>query len=311
MSDPGILPALGAGLLTFLSPCVLPLIPGYLSFISGYSLAEMREGRGRFRVLARTVVFVAGFTAVFVALGLVFAGGGLLLGGLSRALTIAAGVLIAVLGLNLVFDFIKILDLEARFHARERPRGYGGAFLVGVAFAAGWSPCVGPILAAILVLAARDSDAGRAAILLGSYSLGLALPFLAVGLFFDRARALMDRLKRHAHSIRVASGLLLVALGAAMALGRISALSAIAPRIGMALAEKLVANPLPLQLAAAGLWALLALVTLGLPAVRGRKVLTAPRIVSTGVFAALAAGELAGLWSLARLVSRWLLFRGA
>ncbi|HET7838738.1 MAG TPA: cytochrome c biogenesis protein CcdA [Rectinemataceae bacterium] len=311
MSDPGILPALGAGLLTFLSPCVLPLIPGYLSFISGYSLAEIREGRLRFRVLGRTAVFIAGFTIVFVAMGLVFAGGGLLLGGLSRAFTIGAGALIALLGLNLIFDFLKFLDLEARFHAKSRPSGYAGAFLVGIAFAAGWSPCVGPILAAILVLAARDSNAGRAALLLGSYSLGLALPFLAAGLFFDRTKALMDGFRRHARLVRVGSGSLLVALGLAMAFGKLGLLSGVAPRLGMALAESLVSNPTPLRIGVASAWALLAALTMGLPLLRGRRVLTAPRIVSSGLFAALAAGELAGLWSLARLISQWLLFRGA
>ncbi len=311
MSDPGLVPALGAGILTFLSPCVLPLIPGYLSFISGYSLQEIREGRGRLRVLARTGVFVAGFTAVFVVLGIVFAGGGLLLGGLSRAFTIASGAVVALLGLNLVFDFIKILNLEARFHATSRPRGYGGAFLVGVAFAAGWSPCVGPILAAILVLAARDSDVSRAAILLAAYSFGLAIPFLAVGLFFDRTRRLMEALKRHATGIRVASGCLLFALGLLMAIGKLGTISSVAPRMGMAMAEALATDPLPPRIAVAAVWLLLAGLSLALPAIRHRRVLTAPRLAWAGVFAALAAGELAGLWSAAHLISQWLLFRGA
>jgi cytochrome c-type biogenesis protein len=310
MNAPGLLAALGAGLLTFLSPCVLPLIPGYLSFISGYGLAEIRSGAGRLRVLASTALFAAGFTAVFVLLGLVFAGGSLLLGGLSRALTIGAGLVVVLLGLNLVFDFIKILDLEARFHAARRPRGLAGAFLIGVAFAAGWSPCVGPILASILLYAARQGDAGHSALLLGAYSIGLAIPFLLVGLFFDAARPVMDWFKRHARAVRMGSGLFLVALGATMALGRLGAVSSIAAQAGMGLSESLILRPGTVRAAATGAWLLLA-AAIALAAIPRGGRFGSGRIAVVAVLAALAAAEALGLWSTPALLSRWLLFQGA
>jgi cytochrome c-type biogenesis protein len=237
MSDVGILAALAAGLLSFLSPCVLPLIPGYLSFVSGYGLADIRSGGARPAVFKRTLAFVAGFTIVFVALGLLLSGATILIGGLSRTITIVAGILIAILGLNLVFDFIKLLDLEARFHVAEKPRGFFGAFLIGVSFAAGWSPCIGPILASILVYASQEGSALRSIVLLSAYSIGLAAPFLAVGLFFDRLGPLMAWFKKHALGVRVVSGLLLVALGASMALGKLGAVSGAAVRWGQTLAE--------------------------------------------------------------------------
>jgi len=153
MIEVGVLAALIAGLLSFLSPCVLPLIPGYLSFVSGYGLAEIREGSGRFRILTRTLAFVLGFTLVFSAMGILFSGASILLGSLSRTITMIAGCLVMLLGLNLVFDFIKVLNLEARFHATKAPRGYAGAFILGVAFAAGWSlPLVFPELGVLLSL---------------------------------------------------------------------------------------------------------------------------------------------------------------
>jgi cytochrome c-type biogenesis protein len=231
MNEVGILAALAAGLLSFLSPCVLPLIPAYLAMASGYGVADIRLGEGRLRTLTRTLVFAAGFTAVFIALSIVFSGAAMLAGGLSRTIAIIAGGLVILLGLNLVFDFIKLLDLEARLGRVRAPRGYAGAFLLGMAFAAGWSPCVGPILASILMLAAQGAADGAAAggaslarsvLLLGAYSLGLALPFLAASLFLDRLTPLLAWFKRHGRGVRITSGIFLVALGALMALGKLS-----------------------------------------------------------------------------------------
>jgi cytochrome c-type biogenesis protein len=321
MTVPALGTAFGAGILSFLSPCVLPLIPGYLSFISGYSLADIRSGKGRLRVVAGTAAFVAGFTAVFIALGLVFSGASSLLGGLGRTLTIVAGLLVMALGLNTIFDLVKVLNFEARFHPKAAAgrtdarspasrRGLAGAFLLGLAFAAGWSPCVGPILASILLFASREGDASRSALLLGAYSLGLALPFLAVGLFFERLTPLMAWFKRHARGVRIASGLVLVILGAAMAAGRLGAVSSIAVRAGLAMKETLVRSPGPARAVGSALWALLAAATLAIPAIGRRRVFTKPRIVFASIFALAAAAEAAGLWSTAALLSEWLLFAG-
>jgi cytochrome c-type biogenesis protein len=232
MNEVGILAALAAGLLSFLSPCVLPLIPAYLAMISGYGVADIKAGSGRWKTFARTLAFSAGFTLVFTVLSILLSGAAMLAGGLSRTIMIVAGLLVVILGLNLIFDFIKLLDLEARLGKIRAPRGYAGAFLLGTAFAAGWSPCVGPILASILMLAAQGSSAagsagaglGRSVLLLAAYSLGLALPFLAASLFLDRLTPLMTWFKRHGRGVLITSGIFLVALGALMALGKLSLL---------------------------------------------------------------------------------------
>jgi cytochrome c-type biogenesis protein len=309
MNGVGILAAAAAGLLSFLSPCVLPLIPAYLSLVSGYGLSDIRSGSGRFRVLWRTVAFSAGFALVFTALGLLFSGASMLLGFLSRTIALIAGILVIVLGFNLVFDFIKVLDLEARFHAAKAPRGYAGAFLVGMAFAAGWSPCVGPILASILLFAAREGNAPRSALLLAAYSAGLAAPFLAAGLFFDRLAPLMTYFKRHAIGVRVASGLLLVLLGAFMALGRLGAVSSFATRLGSSLGSTAVAAPGAARIVAAAAWILLAALTVAIP-INRRHAFTPARIGFSSLFAILALGELLGFWSAAKIVSGWLSFQG-
>lgn len=233
MSGVGLLAAAGAGLLSFLSPCVLPLIPAYLSMISGYAVADIRSGAARARTLGRSLAFVAGFGLVFSGLGLVFSSAALLLGGAARIVTIASGCIIALLGLNLVFDFIKLLRREARPLARLRPAGAGagsrggvaGSFLLGIAFGAGWTPCVGPILASILLLASQEGEGGRALLLLATYSLGLGLPFIAAGLFLERITPLLDWFKRHGKLVRITSGLMLVALGVLMASGKLGLLS--------------------------------------------------------------------------------------
>ncbi|MFZ4615811.1 MAG: cytochrome c biogenesis protein CcdA [Rectinemataceae bacterium] len=325
VTDIGFLVAFGAGLLSFLSPCVLPLIPGYLSFISGYGLADIREGKARGSVLARTLAFTLGFTIVFALLGLLFAGGGALLGGgvpklglaaggglpPARIIAIVAGAVVTLLGLNLLFDVVKLLNLEARFHPGNRPRGLGGALLFGMAFAAGWSPCIGPILASILLFAARESDLGKSLLLLLAYSAGLALPFVAVGLFFDRLKPLLDFFRRRAREVRIVSGLLLVVIGIVMIVGRLSAISSAAVNLGFSLQSAAGAHPDAARLWSGGAWLILAIAMIvrAVLAWRGSKGRVA--LVAALVFAAFAVAEFAGLLSTATLLSKWLLFQGA
>jgi len=228
MTDaPGLFAAFAAGLLSFLSPCVLPLIPVYLSFISGESVEALREGsRRRWLLLGRSATFVAGFTFVFVALALAFGGGMGLVGlGSSRAvmriLTRVAGVVVILLALNILFDFIPFL----RFERRAAPRLAGKigalrAFLIGMAFAAGWTPCVGPILSSILLYAGNGGSAFRSGLLLAAYSAGLGIPFILSGLFLDRALPLMNLIKRHMLAVRIVSAILLIALAIPLLLAR-------------------------------------------------------------------------------------------
>ena len=324
MSDPGIIAAFGAGLLSFLSPCVLPLIPAYLSFISGYGLADIRSGSARGRVMLRTLAFVAGFTIVFAVLGVLFAGGGALLGGgtprlglqpdglsPSKIAMIVAGVVIVLLGVNLVFDFLKVLALEARFHPDKAPRGIFGSVVFGMAFAAGWSPCIGPILASILLVAAREANIAKSLVLLGSYSLGLALPFIAVGLFFDRMKPILDFFKRRAKEVRIVSGLLLVALGLSMIFGKLAFVSSAAVQTGFALKSALATDPGRPRFITTIVWLALALLVTVIPLLRKRKFAHPARIAFIAIFVALAILEITGGISTPTLVSEWLLFQGA
>ena len=239
-----ILVAFGAGLLSFLSPCVLPLIPGYLSFISGRSGQEIRSGEAKAGIFFRTLFFVAGFTVVFIGLGLVFSGGGMLFAGrATRMITTIAGGIIILFGLNMIFDFIKILNREVRTQVSSKPAGAAGSFIVGMAFGAGWTPCIGPILASILLVASRSGRAPEAIVLLGSYSAGLALPFLLAGLFFERMSPIMNWFKKRGREVRIVSGVLLVALGLAMSFGRLTALNGMFVRWGMQLKSFMSKNP--------------------------------------------------------------------
>lgn len=307
--------ALGAGLLSFLSPCVLPLVPAWLSYLSGYGLGEIASGRGRGRIIARSLAFALGFTLVFVALGLVFSGGALIAGGGGLALRLASGIAVLVLGLNLIFDFLKFLNLERRVQA-ARPKegklkGLLGALVLGIAFAAGWSPCIGPILASILLLAAREGSLVRASGLLFAYSLGLAIPFIAAGAAFDRMKPVLDWAKRRGRGIRIGAGIFLSLLGILMATGRLGLISSWATRLGFSIKEALIANGSLLKAIDLSALALLALATILVPILRQKKPTTLPRLIFLALLLAAALGEALGAWSLAGILSGWLTFQGA
>jgi cytochrome c-type biogenesis protein len=214
-----------AGAASFLSPCVLPLVPGYLSVLSGVSLAEL--GTRTRRVLVASVLFVAGFSLTFAIIG---AGAGFLGSAIRenlRALQVVAGVFLVILGVVvsglLPADF---LERERRLLPLKGSRGLPGAFLAGIAFALGWTPCVGPILASILTLAASGRDPLGGALLLFVYGLGLGIPFVLVGLFFTQAMSAFDWVKRHFRAIRIASGVLLVVYGVLLIGGQFAWLAA-------------------------------------------------------------------------------------
>jgi cytochrome c-type biogenesis protein len=215
-----------AGFLTFLSPCVLPLIPVYLAMLAGTTAASLREGGGRGKVMLAAVAFSAGLGTVFVALGLAASAMGKALAGHRALLLQIAGLAVFLAGLKLTgLIQIPALDRENRPWLASLRRGSGllWPFLFGAAFALGWSPCVGPTLASALALAATTNNAGKAALYLGMYSLGLALPLIAVATVAPAALRVLDRAKRYFRAFEVTSGALLATLGVLFITGHGSA----------------------------------------------------------------------------------------
>ena len=229
MTPPTLLAAFLAGLLAFTSPCVLPLLPGYLALMSGQFASSHQSSAGR-RPTSVALAFVAGFTAIFVSLGASASIVGRLLLSHRTILERAAGAGLVVLGLVVLgVTSIPPISRELRFHPHPPP-GLPGSLLLGAAFALGWSPCIGPTLAAALAIAAGQSDAraSQGALLLAAYSFGLGAPFVALALGTAHVMRVVDAFKRNERLINVASGLLLVLLGTLLALGQFTLLSAAA-----------------------------------------------------------------------------------
>jgi cytochrome c-type biogenesis protein len=217
-----LLAAFGAGFVSFISPCVLPLVPGYISFVSGVSLESMREERGEgvaarrstMKIVANSLLFILGFSVVFVALGASATFIGQFLVEKLSLFSKIAGVVVIVFGLHVMGVFrIPFLQYEKRFHARSRPLGLMGSFLVGLAFAFGWTPCIGPILGAILAFASTKETVAEGVYLLSAYSLGLGLPFFATGLAMNSFLSLSKGIKAHFRTVEIVSGILLVLVG--------------------------------------------------------------------------------------------------
>jgi cytochrome c-type biogenesis protein len=223
-----LLAAFGAGVLSFISPCVLPLIPGYLSYISGLSLDEMRGtlpagGAGvavvappaaRRRVIVASLAFILGFSLVFIALGATASALGEFLRERLPLLNRIAGTIIIIFGLHTMGVLrIEWLYQEKRVHTQRSPAGVIGTMLVGIAFAFGWTPCIGPILAGIIFVAGSKETVGQGVQLLAAYSLGLGVPFFASALAINQFFGAMSRIRKHYHKVELVSGALLVAIG--------------------------------------------------------------------------------------------------
>lgn len=218
MPEVSYIAAFVGGFLSFISPCVLPLIPGYLSFVSGISMEEFRAGTAtatsRRQLISASLAFVAGFSLVFVALGASASAVGEFLMSRLPLLGKIAGVLIIIFGLHTMGVFrLRFLEAEKRVHAQRKPAGLVGALLIGVAFAFGWTPCIGPILAGILAMAARQETISEGVKLLATYSAGLAIPFLLTAVMMNRFLGASAKIRKHYHAIEVASGVLLIAIG--------------------------------------------------------------------------------------------------
>lgn len=214
----GVVIAFTAGILSFLSPCVLPLVPSYVTFVTGLSLEDV--SRTRRVALIHSLLFVCGFTAIFVALGAGATALGVLLAAWREWITRIGGVLLIVFGLILL-EVIRVpaLARDRRIYLADKPVGYLGSVLVGVAFGAGWTPCIGPVLGGILSLASATASVGRGVGLLLAYSAGLAIPFILASLAIERFLALFLRMRSSLAWVSRISGVLLIAVGALLVSG--------------------------------------------------------------------------------------------
>lgn len=225
--DASLLPALAiaaaAGVLSFLSPCVLPIVPPYLAYMGGISVTEMQadESRSRRRVLGAAAFFVLGLSTVFLFLGFTASAfGRFFLSNQDWFVTIA-GIVIMIFGAHFIGVFrIGFMDREMRIDAGDRGGSLFGAYVLGLAFAFGWTPCIGPILGAILSIAASEADVARGTTLLAAYALGLGIPFILVAAFFPRMTGVMCWMKRHMERIERTMGLLLWTVGLLMLTGK-------------------------------------------------------------------------------------------
>ncbi|MFC2968351.1 cytochrome c biogenesis CcdA family protein [Acidimangrovimonas pyrenivorans] len=229
--DAGLLPAmviaLVAGLLSFLSPCVLPIVPPYLAYMGGISMSELSSGNRSHRSLLPTAAsFVLGLSTVFLFLGFAASAFGSFFLSNSQLFAKIAGVVVMVFGAHFIGLFrIPFLDREVRVDAGDRGGSAFGAYVLGLAFAFGWTPCIGPQLGAILSLAASEANVARGTLLLAVYAIGLGIPFLLVAAFFPRLTGLMNWMKRHMLWIERIMGGLLLAIGLLMLTGGLSSFS--------------------------------------------------------------------------------------
>jgi len=217
--------AFGAGIMSFFSPCILPLLPAYLSMLSGFSAAEIVKGDARVvtrKVVGNAAIFTAGFTLAFALMGAAASSAGDLLASHKDLLMRVFGVVMALLGLHMtgLFNF-KFLNYEKRFSMRGITQGPAGSFMMGFAFALGWSPCIGPILAVILGMAAVAGTAARGVALLVTYSAGMALPLLAAAFLTARFFAFMARFKAAMRYVEITAGVILAAAGVLLFLDKL------------------------------------------------------------------------------------------
>ncbi|MBS3819264.1 sulfite exporter TauE/SafE family protein [bacterium] len=222
--------AASAGFLSFLSPCVLPLIPSYIAFITGVSLEELSSGENLSRirrvVVVNSLMFILGFSLIFMALGASATFLGQFLSSHIRWLEIGGGIIVIFLGLHFAGVFrLSFLEREKKIHLQEKPMGLFGTLLVGMAFGAGWTPCVGPILGTILTMAATTQNLFQGMMLLCFYSLGIGIPFLLSGLILHKFFEYFKSLRKHFKTIATLGGILLILIGILLITGYFSSLS--------------------------------------------------------------------------------------
>ncbi|HUT03743.1 MAG TPA: cytochrome c biogenesis protein CcdA [bacterium] len=218
-----------AGLASFLSPCVLPIIPSYLAFITGLSLSELtgekKYGKIRRTTIISTLCFILGFSVVFISLGAGASKIGLLLQEHMAIISKVAGVIVVIFGLYIMGVLkIRFLTKYKQVEIKSKPAGYIGSFLIGIAFSLGWTPCVGPILGAILLYASQSNTVWQGVYLLSFYSLGMAIPFFLTSIAVDSALGYFTKIKKHMRKINIAAGILLILVGIMIFTGSLSSI---------------------------------------------------------------------------------------
>ena len=223
---PAMLIALVAGVLSFLSPCVLPIVPPYLAYMSGVTLSELTEGKRRYSILVTASSFVLGLSTVFLLLGFTASALGMFFLSNQSIFNSVAGLLVMVFGLHFLGIFrIGFLDREMRLEAGDRGGSAFGAYILGLAFAFGWTPCIGPQLGAILSIAASESSIAKGTFLLAIYAFGLGIPFIVVAVFISRLNNVLLWMRKHMGAIERLMGLLLWTIGLLMLTGGFSSFS--------------------------------------------------------------------------------------
>ena len=233
-----LIAAFSAGLLSFVSPCVLPLVPSYISYITGLSVEQLTDAseRSKFKkaIIVNSLIFIAGFSAVFIAFGASASFIGQMLITYQDHIRRIGGLLIVIFGLYLLGILnINFLKMERRFQFRNRPVGYLGSFLIGVAFAAGWTPCVGPVLGTILLYASTTDSLWSGVMLLTSYSLGLGLPLFLTALGVDRFLAYFKQARAYLWGVSTVSGVLLVVVGVMIYANSLTMITSFLERYGI------------------------------------------------------------------------------
>ena len=224
---PALMIAVTAGFFSFVSPCVLPIVPPYLAYMGGISMSEMTdEAKSNRPVIMASIFFALGLSTVFVLLGFTFSLLGQFAAQYQDILRYAAGGMIIIFGLHFLHVItIPFLQTEARIDVGDKGGSAFGAYLLGLAFAFGWSPCLGPLLGTILGIAAEEGQVARGSILLAGYAFGLGVPFVLAAVFINRAMSVMNRLKVHMRAIEAAMGVLLVIVGVALVTNSMSQFS--------------------------------------------------------------------------------------
>jgi len=238
MTQISLIAAFSAGLLSFVSPCVLPLVPSYISYITGLSIEQLTDAseRSKFKsaIIVNALLFIAGFSVVFIAFGASASFIGQALITYQDHIRRIGGVLIIVFGLYLLGILnINFLKMEHRFQFRNRPVGYAGSFLIGIAFAAGWTPCVGPVLGTILLYASTTDSLWNGVLLLSSYSLGLGLPLFLTALGVDRFLTYFKQARAYLWGVSTVSGVLLIVVGAMIYANSLTMITSFLERYGI------------------------------------------------------------------------------